>query len=62
MTSNEHYRQAAQILAQVEQAEREAEAVDEVSVDALQVWNSNVMRKLKIAEVHLLAALVQRSY
>jgi hypothetical protein len=54
--SREHYRRAMAILDQVETAEAEAENFGNMPLKALQAWNDNIQRKLKIAEIHLLAA------
>lgn len=54
MTSNEHYRRAAALLSEVEQAV--ADEVDkdtEASFDAIKCWNDNIQRTLKIAELHM---------
>lgn len=59
MTSNEHYKKALTILREVEEAEAEAESI-EVSIEALNLWNENIQRKLKIAEIHSRLALVRK--
>jgi chemotaxis regulatin CheY-phosphate phosphatase CheZ len=56
MDSREHYRRAMAILNKVEAAEVEAENLGNMPLKALQAWNDNIQRKLKIAEIHMLGA------
>lgn len=59
MTGSEHYQRALILLSEVEQAEKELGDA-ELPYDLLNAWNADAMRKLKIAEIHMTAALVRK--
>jgi hypothetical protein len=52
VTSNEHYRRAAAILFEVEKITI-ADEDKELPKDALEMFNDNCQRQLKIAELHM---------
>jgi hypothetical protein len=54
VTSNEHYRRAAAILSEVEKITNIRTDEDkELPKDALEMFNDNCQRQLKIAELHM---------